>query len=240
MDRVNQVWSTDITYIRMAQGFVYLVAVMDWFSRYVLSWRLSVTLEVDFCVEALKCALRRGRPEIFNSDQGSQFTSEKFTGELAAREIAISMDGRGRCMDNIFIERLWRSLKYEEVYLKDYESVTEARAGIERYFRFYNQERLHQSLAIPDAGGDLAGTKLTTMTEQSIRNGALLNSGTLSPNPWDLTLSGQNGWLYTGGTRTEDRAPQGCDLSADSSAGMARGGFDAEAAPKLKFRPVEH
>jgi putative transposase len=146
-DRVNQVWSTDITYIRMSQGFVYLVAVMDWFSRYVLSWRLSVTLELDFCVEALKCALRRGRPEIFNTDQGSQFTSEKFTGELAAREIAISMDGRGRCMDNIFIERLWRSLKYEEVYLKDYESVTEARAGIERYLRFYNHERLHQSLA---------------------------------------------------------------------------------------------
>jgi putative transposase len=146
VDRVNQVWSTDITYIRMARGFVYLVAVMDWFSRYVLSWRLSLTLDLDFCVDALKCALRRGRPEIFNSDQGSQFTSEKFIGELAGREIAISMDGRGRCMDNIFIERLWRSLIYEEVYLKDYESVTEARTGIERYFRFYNQERLHQSL----------------------------------------------------------------------------------------------
>jgi putative transposase len=145
--RVNQVWSTDITYIRMARGFVYLVAVMDWFSRYVLSWRLSLTMELGFCIEALKCALRRGRPEIFNSDQGSQFTSEKFTGELAAREIAISMDGRGRCMDNIFIERLWRSLKYEEVYLKDYATVTEAKAGIENYFRFYNQERLHQSLA---------------------------------------------------------------------------------------------
>ena len=146
VNRINQVWSTDITYIRMAQGFVYLAAVMDWFSRYVLSWSLSLTMELDFCVEALKSALRRGRPEIFNSDQGSQFTSEKFTGELAAREIAISMDGRGRCMDNIFIERLWRSLKYEEVYLKDYASVMEARAGIEKYFRFYNQERLHQSL----------------------------------------------------------------------------------------------
>jgi putative transposase len=107
-----------------------------------------LTLELDFCIEALKCALRGGRkPEIFNSDQGSQFTSEKFTGELTTREIGISMDGRGRCMDNIFIERLWRSLKYEEVYLKDYESVTEARAGIEKYLRFYNQERLHQSLA---------------------------------------------------------------------------------------------
>mgnify|MGYP001791612176 CR=1 FL=1 len=113
--RVNQVWSTDITYIRMSQGFVYLVAVMDWFSRYVLSWSLSLTMELDFCVEALKRALRRGRPEVFNSDQGSQFTSEKFRDELQAREIAISMDGRGRCMDNIFIERLWRSLKYEEV-----------------------------------------------------------------------------------------------------------------------------
>jgi putative transposase len=144
--RVNQVWSTDITYIRMAQGLVYLVAVMDWFSRYVLSWSLSLTMEIDFCMEALRSALRRGRPEIFNSDQGSQFTSEKFTAELAAKEIAISMDGRGRCMDNIFIERLWRSLKYEEVYLKDYESVMEARTGIERYFRFYNQERIHQSL----------------------------------------------------------------------------------------------
>jgi putative transposase len=147
VERVNQVWSTDITYIRMAQGFAYLVAVMDWFSRFVLSWSLSLTLEVDFCVAALKQALRRGRPEIFNSDQGPQFTSEKFTGELAARQIAISMDGRGRCLDNIFVERLWRSLKYEEVYLKDYISVTEADASIGRYFQFYNRERLHQSLA---------------------------------------------------------------------------------------------
>src|SRR5664279_3368662 len=146
VERVNQVWSTDITYIRMAQGFLYLVAVMDWFSRFVLSWSLSLAIEVEFCVEALKRALRRGRPDIFNSDQGSQFTSEKFTGELAEREIAIGMDGRGRCMDNIFVERLWRSLKYEEVYLKDYASVTEARAGIAGYFQFYNHERLHQSL----------------------------------------------------------------------------------------------
>ena len=146
VERVNQVWSTDITYIRMAQGFVYLVAVMDWFSRFVLSWSLSLTMEVEFCVEALLRALRRAAPEIFNSDQGPQFTSEKFIGELEARKIAISMDGRGRCMDNIFIERLWRSLKYEEVYLKDYGSVMEARDGIERYLQFYNHERLHQSL----------------------------------------------------------------------------------------------
>ena len=146
VERVNQVWSTDITYIRMARGFLYLVAIMDWFSRFVLSWSLSPTMEMDFCLEALDRALRRGRPEIFNSDQGSQFTSEKFTGTLEARKIAVSMDGRGRCFDNIFIERLWRSLKYEEVYLKDYASVAEARAGIAGYFQFYNHERRHQSL----------------------------------------------------------------------------------------------
>ena len=158
VDHVNQVWSTDITYIRMAQGFVYLVAVMDWHSRFVLSWSLSVTMELDFCLEALANAFRRGgRPEIFNSDQGSQFTSEKFTGQLAAREIAISMDGRGRCMDNIFIERLWRSLKYEEVYLKDYSLVTEARSNIGKWFRFYNHERLHQSLGYRTPAAVYAG-----------------------------------------------------------------------------------
>jgi putative transposase len=144
--RVNQVWSTDITYIRMAEGFLYRVAVMDWFSRFVLSWALSVTMELDFCVEALKRALGRGRPEIFNSDQGPQFTSEKFSGELETRGIAISMDGRGRCFDNIFIERLWRSLKYEEIYLRDYALAPEARAGIGNWFRFYNHKRPHQSL----------------------------------------------------------------------------------------------
>ena len=146
VNRVNQVWSTDITYIRMAHGFVYLVAVMDWYSRFVLSWALSVSMEVPFCIEAVERALRWGRPEIFNSDQGSQFTSEKFTGVLEGRGVAVSMDGRGRCLDNIFIERLWRSLKYEEVYLRDYRLVPEARAGISRYFQFYNYERPHQSL----------------------------------------------------------------------------------------------
>jgi len=146
VSHVNQVWSTDITYIRMAGGFVYLVAVMDWFSRMVLSWALSVTLELDFCLAALQQALRRRQPEIFNSDQGSQFTSEKFTGTLEGQGIAVSMDGRGRCLDNIFIERLWRSLKYEEVYLKDYRWVPEARAGIGRWFEFYNHKRPHQSL----------------------------------------------------------------------------------------------
>ena len=144
--RTNQVWSTDITYIRMEEGFVYLVAVMDWFSRFVLSWALSLTMEIDFCLEALERALRRGRPEIFNSDQGSQFTSDKFTAVLAKRGVAISMDGRGRCLDNIFIERLWRSLKYEEVYLREYKRVPEAHTGISNWFRYYNHERLHQSL----------------------------------------------------------------------------------------------
>jgi putative transposase len=151
--RVNQVWSTDITYIRMASGFVYVVAVMDWFSRFVLSWALSVTMEVGFCMEALQGAFRRGRPEIFNSDQGSQFTSDQFTGALKARGIAVSMDGRGRCFDNIFIERLWRSLKHEEVYLRDYRLVPEARAGIGNWFRFYNHERLHQSLGYRTPAG---------------------------------------------------------------------------------------
>jgi putative transposase len=146
VSRVNQVWSTDITYIRMARGFCYLVAVMDWHSRYVLSWSLSVTMEMEFCLEALAAALRRAQPEVFNSDQGSQFTSERFTGELEGREISISMDGRGRCFDNIFIERLWRSLKYEEVYLKDYQQVSEARDSIGQWFDFYNHRRPHQAL----------------------------------------------------------------------------------------------
>jgi len=146
IERVNQVWSTDITYIRLAQGFWYLVAVRDWHSRFVLSWSLSVTMEMEFCLEALTSALRRARPEIFNSDQGSQFTSERFTTELGKRGIAISMDGRGRCFDNIFIERLWRSLKHEEVYLRDYQRVSEARSGIEQWLDFYNHRRPHQSL----------------------------------------------------------------------------------------------
>jgi putative transposase len=146
VERADQVWCADITYIPMAHGLVYLVAVMDWFSRYVLSWALSLTMEEEFCVEALKGALRRSRPEIFNPDQGSQFTGETFRGELEARQITISMDGRGRCLDNIFIERLWRSLKYEEVYLREYLAVPDARAGIGRYFHFYNDERPHQSL----------------------------------------------------------------------------------------------
>jgi putative transposase len=145
--RVNQVWSTDITYLRLRQGFLYLVAILDWFSRYVLSWRVSNSLDTSFCLEALDEALSRGRPEIFNSDQGSQFTSREFTGRLEAVGIQISMDGRGRAFDNIFIERLWRTVKYEEVYLNDYEGVADAVRELGRYWGFYNDERLHQSLA---------------------------------------------------------------------------------------------
>jgi len=144
--RPNQVWAADITYIPMARGFLYLVAIIDWYSRYVLSWRLSNTLDAGFCVEALKEALRKGRPDIFNTDQGAQFTSEAFTGLLEQHGVKVSMDGKGSYNDNLFIERLWRSVKYEEVYLKAYQDGRAARAGIGDYFRFYNTERPHQAL----------------------------------------------------------------------------------------------
>lgn len=144
--RPDQVWGADITYVRLLHGYVYLVAIMDWFSRYVVSWSISVTLDVEFCLEALERALEKGRPEIFNSDQGSQFTSTAFTGRLEEARIAISMDGRGRFFDNIFTERLWRSVKYENVYLQDYATVPEAKDGLGRYFNFYDNERLHEAL----------------------------------------------------------------------------------------------
>jgi len=145
--RPNQVWSTDITYIPMARGFVYLAAVVDWFSRRVLAWRLSVTMDTSFCIEALEEAIEKhGCPEIFNTDQGAQFTSEAFTGRLKEAGIQISMDGKGRWADNVFVERLWRSLKYEHVYLHAYESVGEARRKIGSYFEFYNSRRPHSSL----------------------------------------------------------------------------------------------
>lgn len=147
IDRPNQVWATDITYIPMARGFVYLVAVMDWHSRKVLSWRLSNTMDNHFCVEALEEAIAKyGAPDIFNTDQGSQFTSEEFTSVLKRHDIQISMDGKGRWLDNVFIERLWRSVKYEEVYLKAYDSVANAKRSLNRYFTFYNKRRRHQSL----------------------------------------------------------------------------------------------
>jgi putative transposase len=146
ISRPNQVWAADITYIPMSKGFLYLVTIIDWYSRYVLSWRLSNTLDTDFCVEALEEALRKRRPEIFNTDQGSQFTSEDFTGILKKHDIKISMDGKGSYNDNLFIERLWRTVKYEEVYLKAYQDGREARISLANYFRFYNTERSHQSL----------------------------------------------------------------------------------------------
>ena len=145
--RPNQVWAMDITYIPMARGFIYLAAVLDWFTRRVLAWRVSITLEADFCIEAVEEALaRHGTPEVFNTDQGSQFTSIDFIKVLAAREIKISMDGKGAWRDNVFVERLWRTIKYEEVYLRAYASVSEARAGIGRYLAFYNGRRPHSSL----------------------------------------------------------------------------------------------
>lgn len=143
---VNQVWSSDITYIPMPTGFMYLVAVMDWFSRYVLAWQLSNTLDAAFCLDALEQALQWGKPEIFNTDQGSQFTADAFTTCLTDASIRISMDGRGRALDNVFIERLWRSVKYEDIYIKEYNTVPQLQSGLTDYFQLYNQERPHQSL----------------------------------------------------------------------------------------------
>ena len=145
--RPNHVFSTDITYIRMKKGFIYLTAIIDWYSRYVLDWEVSVTMESEFCNATLSRVLMRTTPEIFNTDQGSQYTSKAFTGLLLEKNIRISMDGRGRALDNVFVERLWRSVKQEEVYLHDYQTVSEAKNGLTAYFRWYNQERPHQSLA---------------------------------------------------------------------------------------------
>jgi putative transposase len=146
IDRANQVWCSDITYVPMERGYMYLVAIMDWYSRYVLSWRISNTLDSEFCVEALEEALSDSKPDIFNTDQGAQFTSRAFTGVLQQNQIAISMDGRGRAMDNVFIERLWRSVKYEYIYLKDYATVADLIEGLENYFEFYDHARKHQAL----------------------------------------------------------------------------------------------
>ena len=146
LTHVDEVWSSDITYVPMRRGFMYLTAVIDWYSRYVLSWRLSNTLGVNFCLEALEEALGRGRPEIFNTDRGSQFTSREYTGRLEAAGVAVSRDGRGRALDNVFVERLWRSVKYEDIYIKDYERVSELESGLTAYFRFDDEERPHQSL----------------------------------------------------------------------------------------------
>jgi putative transposase len=152
LTRADEVWSSDITYVPMRHGFMYLTAVIDWFSRYVLSWRLSNTLDGGFCAEALDEALSRGTPEVFNTDLGSQFTSREYTGRLDAAGVAVSRDGRGRALDNVFVERLWRSVKYEDIYIKDYERVSELQAGLSAYFRFYDEERPHQSLGYRTPG----------------------------------------------------------------------------------------
>jgi putative transposase len=146
IERSDQVWSTDITYIPLPAGFMYLAATIDWYSRYVLAWRLSNTLDGSFCLDMLEEALSRGKPEVFNTDQGVQFTAEAWTSRLESASVAVSMDGRGRCLDNVFVERLWRSVKHEDVYLRGYETVQQLHEGLSRYFAFYNTERLHQSL----------------------------------------------------------------------------------------------
>ena len=173
--RPNQVWAADITYIPMARGFLYLVAIIDWYSRYVLSWRLSNTLDADFCVDALDEALRKGQPEIFNTDQGAQFTSEVFTRLLEQHGVRISMDGKGRYSDNLFIERLWRTVKYEEVYLKAYQDGRDARISLGNYFRFYNAERPHQAL-----GYRTPAEVFTSVTVESAYGGMLES---LTPDP---------------------------------------------------------
>jgi putative transposase len=173
--RPNQVWAADITYIPMARGFLYLVAIIDWYSRYVLSWRLSNTLDAGFCVEALQEALKKGRPEIFNTDQGAQFTSEAFIGLLEQNGVGISMDGKGSYNDNLFIERLWRTVKYEEVYLKAYQDGKDARIGLGNYFRFYNTERPHQAL------GYRTPAEVFTSTPVEATSGGMVES--LTPDP---------------------------------------------------------
>ena len=179
IDRPNQVWCADITYVPMAKGFVYLVAVMDWFSRRVLAWRLSITMETNFCVDALREAMERhGRPEIFNTDQGVQFTSAAFLDELSGQGVQISMDGKGRFLDNIFIERLWRSLKYEEVYIKAYGSVAEARRGIGGWLGFYNEKRPHQALdyRTPRAVHEAAACEYVDNASASLRDAPALST----------------------------------------------------------------
>jgi putative transposase len=156
--RKDQVWSTDITYVPMTAGFMYLAAVIDWFSRYVIAWRLSNTLDGAFCLEMLEEALSAGKPEVFNTDQGVQFTAAAFTGRLESAGVAVSMDGRGRALDNVFVERLWRSVKYEDIYIRGYDAVPELYRGLARYFTFYNDERLHQSLGYRTPAAVYRGT----------------------------------------------------------------------------------
>jgi putative transposase len=158
--RRDQVWSTDITYVPMPSGFMYLAAVIDWYSRYVIAWRLSNTLDGSFCTEMLEEALRGGRPEVFNTDQGVQFTAAAFTGRLESAGVAVSMDGRGRALDNVFVERLWRSVKYEDIYIRGYDSVLGLHRGLTAYFAFYNDERPHQSLDYRTPAAVYRGTEV--------------------------------------------------------------------------------
>jgi putative transposase len=180
--RPNQVWAADITYIPMARGFLYLVAIIDWYSRYVLSWRLSNTLDAGFCVEALEEALKKGIPDIFNTDQGSQFTSEAFTGLLEQHGIRISMDGKGSYNDNLFIERLWRTVKYEEVYLKAYQDGRDAKNGLGNYFRFYNTERPHQALGYLTPGEVFNSIMVAVTNEGMVESLTSDPLGTAGPN----------------------------------------------------------
>ena len=159
VERRDQVWSADITYVPMASGFMYLAAVIDWFSRYVIAWRLSNTLDGSFCLEMLEEALGSGKPEVFNTDQGVQFTAAAFVGRLESAGVAVSMDGRGRALDNVFVERLWRSVKYEDIYIRGYETVPGLHRGLARYFAFYNEERPHQSLDYRTPGAVYRGTR---------------------------------------------------------------------------------
>ncbi len=168
IDGPDQVWGSDITYIRMVHGFVYLVAVMDWFSRYVLAWQISITLETGFCLHALEQALTLSKPGIFNTDQGVQFTSSDFTGRLEKEEVRVSMDSRGRVFDNIFVERLWRTVKYEEIYLKHYQTVSEVRDGLAKYFLFYNTERIHEALGYRPPYELYVKDRMKTATTQAL------------------------------------------------------------------------
>jgi putative transposase len=170
VERRDQVWSTDITYVPMTSGFMYLAAVIDWFSRYVIAWRLSNTLDGSFCLEMLEEALRGGRPEVFNTDRGVQFTAAAFTGRLESAGVSVSMDGRGRALDNVFVERLWRSVKYEDIYIQGYETVPGLHRGLARYFAFYNDERPHQSLGYRTPAAVYRGTEVEKVDERVAKN----------------------------------------------------------------------
>ena len=182
--RANQVWCADITYIQLVKGFCYLVAIMDWFSRYVLSWRVSNTLDADFCVDCVEEALTIGKPDIFNSDQGVQFTSNDFTQKLLDKQVRISMDGRGRVFDNIFIERLWRTVKYDNIYVQEYQTVSDTRVGLREYFGRYNTERIHQSLGYQTPWEVYSG-----LPGQIEKTGVCQGRTTLEKTPYNANMS---------------------------------------------------